>query len=382
MVLITSLKKKTVRNTNIVTLHNMVKPDVRKFYIEGVGTNFKLLGLGMGIGVSKRVRNSYHYLASNYKPGDSICLFGFSRGAYSCRILSNFVYVVGLPDFSNINSEPIKRRIIRRLYLKYRGEKSLEGRKYQVTKFINKWNERHLNYPIVMQPDSVKIELMGLYDTVEALALPDYTEDDFAFPTRYHLNQVDNVKKVFHALSLDDNRAQIFTPILLTSDDVKHNSNDKNISKIVEEVWFSGCHLDVGGGHKKNPLIHNISLNWMLSVTKPYNLFESGSDIVEYPTLEVNNMQKNLFWVALYKKQNRNIPRYYTANQSIYPKLKVHESVIERLKQGMQPDFKIFKKDTLDWFDKLPFKNCFVKEDNKRHFQEPCDCIEVVRTKD
>lgn len=377
--------KCAVKRTNIFALSKMVKPEVSSYYIEGVGTNFKVLGLGLGLGVSKRVRYSYEYIASKskYKPGDSICLFGFSRGAYSCRILSDFIYVAGIPDLSKI-PDSLKKKVIRKMYVKYRGQQGLEGRKYNVAQFINKWNKRYPQYEIIERHEPVKIELMGLYDTVEAMAAPDYSEDDFGYATRNHLNQIANVKQVFHAVALDDNRARIFTPILLTSEDVKHNSNDINTSAIVEEVWFSGCHLDVGGGQKKNPAIRNTSLKWMLSVTKPYHLFENGPDLIEDRSSEVKDMQKNIFWKALYKKQNRNISRYYTANKNIYPQLKVHESVIERMGKGVVPDFKLFKRDTLDWFDKPPFDNCFnkdPKDKNIRHFKG-CECIEVVRNND
>lgn len=47
-----------------------------------------------------------------------------------------------------------------------------------------------------------------------------------------------NVKKAVHNLSLDDVRAGFYTPVLMDSTD-----------KRVTEVWFPGCHGDVGGSY-------------------------------------------------------------------------------------------------------------------------------------
>lgn len=38
---------------------------------------------------------------SNYEAGDKICLFGFSRGAYTARALAGFLYKVGLLSKDN-----------------------------------------------------------------------------------------------------------------------------------------------------------------------------------------------------------------------------------------------------------------------------------------
>ena len=56
-------------------------------YDDGVGTEtFKplaALGGAFGLGVWKNVQSLYTYLCRNYQPGDSVYLFGFSRGAFT-----------------------------------------------------------------------------------------------------------------------------------------------------------------------------------------------------------------------------------------------------------------------------------------------------------
>jgi uncharacterized protein (DUF2235 family) len=40
------------------------------------------------------VRGGYTFLMQNYRPGDKICIFGFSRGAYTARALAGMLHKV------------------------------------------------------------------------------------------------------------------------------------------------------------------------------------------------------------------------------------------------------------------------------------------------
>lgn len=50
----------------------------------------------MGKGINRQIRRAYGYLASRYRPGDLIFLFGYSRGAYAVRSLAGAIDMVGL----------------------------------------------------------------------------------------------------------------------------------------------------------------------------------------------------------------------------------------------------------------------------------------------
>jgi uncharacterized protein (DUF2235 family) len=69
-------------------------------YDDGVGTgSFKplaLIGLALGIGVWGNVRDLYTFLCRNYEDGDRIYLFGFSRGAFTVRLLAGLIGRCGL----------------------------------------------------------------------------------------------------------------------------------------------------------------------------------------------------------------------------------------------------------------------------------------------
>jgi uncharacterized protein (DUF2235 family) len=59
------------------------------YYHPGVGTNwYNHIGGGVfGIGLSRAIKDCYGFLAQNYKTGEDLYFFGFSRGAYTARSL-------------------------------------------------------------------------------------------------------------------------------------------------------------------------------------------------------------------------------------------------------------------------------------------------------
>ena len=44
-----------------------------------------------GWGIEKNIVQGYEFIAKNYAPGDKIIGFGFSRGAYTIRVLAALV---------------------------------------------------------------------------------------------------------------------------------------------------------------------------------------------------------------------------------------------------------------------------------------------------
>src|SRR2546430_9966792 len=79
------------------------------FYDPGVGTlerpdpwhklkqDFNaILGLATGYGLDDNVLAAYSFLVHNYQAGDQIYLFGFSRGAYTVRVLAGVIHKGGL----------------------------------------------------------------------------------------------------------------------------------------------------------------------------------------------------------------------------------------------------------------------------------------------
>src|SRR5947208_1930932 len=86
------------------------------FYDPGVGTlarpdpwrklwqdTITIFGLLTGYGLDDNVLASYEFLVQNYRDGDDIYLFGFSRGAYAVRVLAGLVHKIGLISPQQVN---------------------------------------------------------------------------------------------------------------------------------------------------------------------------------------------------------------------------------------------------------------------------------------
>src|SRR5262249_26528228 len=72
---------------------------------DGVGTSsvkiLRVLGLALGIGVKRNVLNLYKFLCRNYEKGSRIWAFGFSRGAFTVRVLAGLIHYEGLVTFES-----------------------------------------------------------------------------------------------------------------------------------------------------------------------------------------------------------------------------------------------------------------------------------------
>lgn len=70
------------------------------FYDDGVGTSsFKplaILGGVFGWGLKRNVLDIYKFLCANHQPGDQIFAFGFSRGAFTIRVVIGLILNQGL----------------------------------------------------------------------------------------------------------------------------------------------------------------------------------------------------------------------------------------------------------------------------------------------
>ncbi|RNC83474.1 MAG: DUF2235 domain-containing protein [Winogradskyella sp.] len=370
-------------NTNINKLRNRarVSDSLDTFYTVGVGggKDFKLTGLAFGVGVKRDVVEAYDFLTKRYQHnrGDRIHLFGFSRGAYTCQVLSDFIYTVGMIDLEKPIDSVKKMRLIKKMYRAYRSNITHTERQRRVQSALKKWEAKN-GQKITVTPN-ITITNLGMFDNVEALAAPDYKEK-FCKPNPSHLNQFVNIDKVYHAVALDDNRAQIFTPILASCNNIKLRRG-KTLDDVVNEVWFSGAHTDVGGGYLDNFEISYVSLDWMINVLKAnhFDLFEDVEITDENIEGTIHDSEDTILGI-FYRRRNRDIPLYLSENGENYNngQLNVHSSVIKRLERGLLPEFKKMKKDSLDWFDKEPFKKCFDSLEGKRLFKKPCDVIKVV----
>jgi uncharacterized protein (DUF2235 family) len=336
-------------DTNIKRLQSLVtlqgRQDISTFYVEGVGANGKAIGMGTGWGMGYRERLAYQYLAENYRKNDKIYLFGFSRGAYAARILASLLYHAGLPEQPLSAMEENKKsnaHFAKLIYAAFKGDMPSNKRKESINETVNANNLPRLN--------PVEVTFMGLWETVEALGVPDY-EENTGEPNRKYGDQLCNVRRAAHALALDDNRARIFTPILLTREHlVKQCDKDidgrdwvptpesirARLNATVNEVWFTGAHADVGGGYL-NSLLSGVSLNWMIGQLQgkenDEGLLPACTKVRSDPDENVNDPEAGLLWGTLYKELWRSFAQYAANSPYNNGRLKIHNTVIKRLQK-------------------------------------------------
>jgi uncharacterized protein (DUF2235 family) len=104
------------RLSNVYKLYRATRPgpdspispmDQVAFYDPGLGAGeiggltFRrirnVLAAAVGTGIDENVIDCYAAVIAHHQPGDRICIFGFSRGAYTARSLANVLNLCGVP---------------------------------------------------------------------------------------------------------------------------------------------------------------------------------------------------------------------------------------------------------------------------------------------
>ena len=233
-------------------------------YMHGVGDSsnlaVKALGGLFGAGVIVRIVRGYTYISRNYAPGDAIHIVGFSRGAYTARALAGMICSVGLLESREVRSADKFQAYLLGLgaWLKARGVVFGGGG------IVSRWftglvhrAELLASRLLFSRGDfitGIPIQSVAVWDTVGSMGLPLYIQDQrrdaFSFVDT-KLNP--NVLHGFHAMALDERRRDFPVTRWVARKDV-------------EEVWFSGCHSDVGGGYPPGETgLSDLALAWMMA---------------------------------------------------------------------------------------------------------------------
>tara|TARA_B100000959_G_scaffold145555_1_gene152859 strand:+ start:2096 stop:3253 length:1158 start_codon:yes stop_codon:yes gene_type:complete len=204
-------------------------------YFRGIGNdedNVKAAGYYQGAfgAGEKNIRDhAYASICKYYNPGDRICIFGFSRGVASARLLASKLHKHGLPEEITLHYREMKN-------------KSSGSKEWQ----FSKYSAREEN------TEKVDVSFLGIFDTVGAFGIPfNIGPLNFQKINLFRdLSLAPNVKQGVHLVAIDESR-KAFVPTLT------------NFSKRVEEVWFAGVHADIGGGYH-DCLLGNITLDYLV----------------------------------------------------------------------------------------------------------------------
>lgn len=212
------------------------------FYDKGVGTGDwfdRLMGGLTGSGLDANVKDGYVFLGNNYEEGDEIYLFGFSRGAYTARSLAGFIGASGLLNRFRMGNLEDAWKL-----------------------YCTKENQRPKDAKAKLGGRDVRIQAIGVWDTVGSLGVPLRWFNPFNFLKRRHefhdTSLRAHVDCALHAIAVDEKRGP-FAPTLWQ----KETRENLPEGQVVEQVWFPGTHGDVGGGLGEWGL-SDLALEWMI----------------------------------------------------------------------------------------------------------------------
>ncbi|KAH9485777.1 hypothetical protein JR316_0002692 [Psilocybe cubensis] len=404
-----------MQNTNVVELYSrLVKDDTQlTYYNSGIGTHagkakpsFLTQAFEMAIGrnIENNVLDAYEWLSENYKAGDRIYLFGFSRGAYQVRIIAGMIEKVGLLHKGNKQQIPFAYD----LYIKLKANQKRQepaattgtegsgtnqvfhrmatslsnsvpravatATRHKPTKTLRAIEDSETvcrSFKRTLSHTGVKVHFVGCWDTVSSVgvvrreSLPETTTG------------MAHVCVFRHALALDELRVKFLPEYVNGGEGPQHGhtSVEAPISKHengtkpdvaaepehkpkttrgnVKEVWFAGCHSDVGGGNIENLDANKFgpALRWMTYESITWGLRTTPFDQSWQPLYPQSSMT-GLWKIAEYipfKRLSYTGPNDVTrslhkqAPRRIMPGQLIHESVRDSYTGSMNKPLACFR---------------------------------------
>jgi uncharacterized protein (DUF2235 family) len=245
-------------NTSVVRLVQALDLDPSRqllFYDPGVGTlpepQFwtrlgkwlsKAAGLAFGLGLMRNVSEAYLWLMDTWAPGDRVFHFGFSRGAYTVRVLAGLLHSLGLLPRGNENLIPYLIRL-------YQAAPSGESEKSEYWKLCEAFRWTFAR-PVAPGDGERRfpVHFLGVWDTVSSVG--------WAWDPKTYVYTAKNpgIRIIRHAVSIDERRWFF-----------RQNQVRPQNGQDVKEYWFPGVHSDVGGGYAESEGgLWRAAFEWML----------------------------------------------------------------------------------------------------------------------
>ncbi len=265
------------------------------FYDDGVGTSsFKpwaILGGAFGFGLKRNVVDIYKFACRNYRDKDDrIYGFGFSRGAFTIRVVLGLILNQGL---ISAQDEAQLDKKARAAYRQYRRERYHTV--WHIEDLFRAIRDLFLpkDYDKADNRTVGKIRFIGVWDTVAAYGAPldEMTRgiSRWIWPLELPTHTLDRsrVTRACQALALDEERTT-FHPELWNErvePPVEFDPHQERSigDEQVSQVWFAGVHSNVGGGYPDDALAY-IPFVWMITEAQRCGL-KFKSDAVPPPAL-------------------------------------------------------------------------------------------------
>jgi hypothetical protein len=324
------------------------------FYNDGIGTSpfkvFALLAGVFGYGLKRNVIASYKSLCRNYclrghAEEVEIFAFGFSRGAFTIRVLIGLLMSQGIVGYSG--DEAKLDRLSRAAYRAYRRENRKSFPVFElIASFLASIVSRS-RYDGALNLPPPTIKFIGVWDTVAAYGLPaaELTQlfSRWIWSLRLANTSLDpRVERACHALSLDDERTT-FHPLLWTE---RGETGER-----ITQVWFSGVHSNVGGGYPDDSLAY-VPLVWIMEQAAGCGLRFKGPPSSELNVVGQSNSLRSTYG-RLYDSRG-GLASYYRygprriaslcefekddpADGVLIAVPKIHHTVFDRIRDGVVP---------------------------------------------
>lgn len=244
-------------NTNVVRLVEVLTagdPNQLVFYDPGVGTlpgdmwRDKIrtgIDLAFATGLAQNVTEAYTWLMEQWQEGDKIYVFGFSRGAYTARVVAALLHHIGLLPKNSGHLIPYALRLLRSLR-----NDSASG---PIGDHFRKTFAR-----VTSDPERrVKTHFVGVWDTVSSVG---WVWDPVKY--RFTANNL-SVSIVRHAIAIDERRAFFRQN--------RMNKANSTPAQDHQQLWFAGVHSDIGGGYADTKL-WRCAFDWMVTEARTAGL--------------------------------------------------------------------------------------------------------------
>lgn len=214
--------------------------------------------MATGKGLDRDVLDAYCFLCRHYRPGDRIYLFGFSRGAYTARVVAGMIYLIGLLREHQVNFAGYALRA-------YKGSKEADD--FELAKSFSR----------SVTGQCVPIHFLGLWDTVASVIVPGgqllsglelerlpYTASNPGVKVFRQAIAIDEFRRLFRIERWEEPQAFKYNPF----------SQAKSFpDQDIKQVWFAGCHSDVGGGFiEEASALAKFPLKWMIAEARTHHL--------------------------------------------------------------------------------------------------------------
>ncbi|KAF8905539.1 hypothetical protein CPB84DRAFT_597698 [Gymnopilus junonius] len=314
------------------------------FYQSGIGSenNFysEYIEGTTGDSLADKVEEAYAFLAHNYKPGDEIFIFGFSRGAYTARMVAMLVGEIGVLNRKDMDN-------FAGIFLDFQklGKSTDSKEKKALEEKLARWRSPESEGKRRANKHNFSVKCLGVWDTVGKLGLPEEitviprkSYNIFGFPDRI---LGEHVEHAFQALALNEMRVDFDCNKFIQSEagKLKHQT--------LKQCWFSGCHSDVGGGYKHHDLA-DLALIWMAAQVEKFLSLDIDylenilQPVAPWGTQKPHNSATGIFMLA--NTVQRTLPAqphdpetHESFHPSVLQQTKLSQSVSETL--TLSPDF-------------------------------------------